>query len=644
MPSSVAGPRAVEHDDLAPARRRVVGIGGRLAVHAEVLGRLLDQAVRLAGDDEGVVGQADVERLAAAPQREQQLVGARRRDGGDGDRALERGDRRAERLARGRRRRPAGVTTSVGITLASVVISAGIAQPGRGLEVGEVVDVAVERGGDVAAGRTAASSLAVRAGWALASEMMPTLAQRVWPSTVTSARSSARARRRSVVARDRRRAGPRCCRRARRSRPPPCRRTQMRRPADAHRPRAEQRIGAARSSSSATAPARRGRGRGRATSDVEAGRVAARGPRAGRGRTAPAASTCRPRWRPPPGAAGEVGDRPGGAEPVADRWPSARPSARTRRGVDVLELDDPQLVLGVEALVDRPSSRPATRRRRSVDAGRQRAVVEQERGRPAGPGAAGRPSRARRPRRRPASAASRRCRSSARRAERRCAASATARAEPPDDGDDPAHGHSGRARPRCRLTSPRRRRDDSRTMGAASGVAAGSDVSATGLGDRARRPRPARSRPRRPSVGVVGLDHDPHQGFGAAGPEQHPAGRPSSASAPTQLGGHRGRRGRGSRSATSHVPQHLGQRVIASAARSARGRPARRTRSSSCRPVSRPSPVVARSAEDDVAATARRRGRTRRRRAPRARSGRRPASRPPRCPARPWPAGSRGWS
>ena len=51
-----------EHDDLA-ARGSVVGIGARLAVHAQVLRALLDQPVRLAGDDEQVLTQADVERL-----------------------------------------------------------------------------------------------------------------------------------------------------------------------------------------------------------------------------------------------------------------------------------------------------------------------------------------------------------------------------------------------------------------------------------------------------------------------------------------------------------------------------------------------------------------------------------------------------
>ncbi len=63
------GPGALpgQHQDLAAAR---------LAVHAQVAGGLLDHPVRLAGDHEGVLGEADVERLAAAPQRQ---VTARRR-------------------------------------------------------------------------------------------------------------------------------------------------------------------------------------------------------------------------------------------------------------------------------------------------------------------------------------------------------------------------------------------------------------------------------------------------------------------------------------------------------------------------------------------------------------------------------------
>ena len=55
----------VEHDDLAAV----------LAVEAQVPHRLLDHAVRLAGDDEAVVGEADVQTLAAAAEREQHRAG-----------------------------------------------------------------------------------------------------------------------------------------------------------------------------------------------------------------------------------------------------------------------------------------------------------------------------------------------------------------------------------------------------------------------------------------------------------------------------------------------------------------------------------------------------------------------------------------
>ena len=48
----------VEHDHLTAAARR----RRRLAVHAQVALGLLDHAVRLAGDDEAVLGEADVER------------------------------------------------------------------------------------------------------------------------------------------------------------------------------------------------------------------------------------------------------------------------------------------------------------------------------------------------------------------------------------------------------------------------------------------------------------------------------------------------------------------------------------------------------------------------------------------------------
>ena len=59
-----------------PGPARSVADRRRLAVHAQVACAVSStSAVRLAGDDERVLGQADVQRLAAAPQREQELVG-----------------------------------------------------------------------------------------------------------------------------------------------------------------------------------------------------------------------------------------------------------------------------------------------------------------------------------------------------------------------------------------------------------------------------------------------------------------------------------------------------------------------------------------------------------------------------------------
>ena len=129
MPSSVPARAPSSDDDLAAARGRVVGVGRGLAVHAEVARRLLDQPVGLAGHDERVLGEADVQRLAAAAQREQQVVGRGRRAGGDGHRALEARDGAAERLGQVDARRASRRDTSVGITLASVVISAAMRSP-----------------------------------------------------------------------------------------------------------------------------------------------------------------------------------------------------------------------------------------------------------------------------------------------------------------------------------------------------------------------------------------------------------------------------------------------------------------------------------------------------------------------------------
>ena len=105
-----------------------VRVAGRLAVEAQVRGRLLDHAVRLAGHDERVVGQADVERLAAAAQRELEPVGIAGGGRADRDGAVERGDRPAERLGRLEPLAEAAAI-SVGMTFASVVISGRIVEP-----------------------------------------------------------------------------------------------------------------------------------------------------------------------------------------------------------------------------------------------------------------------------------------------------------------------------------------------------------------------------------------------------------------------------------------------------------------------------------------------------------------------------------
>ena len=80
MPVERAGRGAVEHDDLAAAGARVRRVGRRLAVHAEVAWRSPRPRRRAReATTKASVGQADVERLAAAPQGEQQVGRARRR-------------------------------------------------------------------------------------------------------------------------------------------------------------------------------------------------------------------------------------------------------------------------------------------------------------------------------------------------------------------------------------------------------------------------------------------------------------------------------------------------------------------------------------------------------------------------------------
>ena len=115
--------------------------------------RLLDEAVRLARDHERVFGEPDVEGLPTAAQRQEELVGRGGHLGADRQRSLERGDGGAERLVDGSSPRAMRRDTSAGITLASVVISGGNSQALERLEVGVVVDVAVERADHVGRGR-----------------------------------------------------------------------------------------------------------------------------------------------------------------------------------------------------------------------------------------------------------------------------------------------------------------------------------------------------------------------------------------------------------------------------------------------------------------------------------------------------------
>ena len=124
MIPSIDPARAVSSSTIWPRLRlRVLGIAGRLAVHAQIDRGVFDDAVRLGRDDERVVGQPDVERLAAASQRELDAVGRFGGARGDRDRTLERRDRAAERVDRSLAVRPGDAPSTTGITLASVVIS-----------------------------------------------------------------------------------------------------------------------------------------------------------------------------------------------------------------------------------------------------------------------------------------------------------------------------------------------------------------------------------------------------------------------------------------------------------------------------------------------------------------------------------------
>ena len=109
---------------------------------------LLDDAVRLAGNEVPIVGQPDVDALAAAVQRQHQPSRLVRGVRPDGHRALERGDRAAERLEQVDRHRPP-IRRGVAGHQRRDHLGVGRDRPGDPqtvlhLEVGVVVDVAVE--------------------------------------------------------------------------------------------------------------------------------------------------------------------------------------------------------------------------------------------------------------------------------------------------------------------------------------------------------------------------------------------------------------------------------------------------------------------------------------------------------------------
>ena len=163
----IPGRVLVELDDLAPPGAGVVGVGGGLAVHADVAVGGLDQPVGLAGHHVGVLGQPDVEGLAAAPQGELEAAGGGGGAGGDGHRALEGGHGPPEGLDGGQAGGQAAAHQR-GHGL-------GVGGDGRGRrhllgghQVGVVVDVAVDRpdhvggvGGGVVPGAGRGDQLAV---------------------------------------------------------------------------------------------------------------------------------------------------------------------------------------------------------------------------------------------------------------------------------------------------------------------------------------------------------------------------------------------------------------------------------------------------------------------------------------------------
>ena len=121
----------------------------------------------------------------------------------------------------------------------------------------------------------------------------------------------------------------------------------------------------------------------------------------------------------------------------------------------------------------------------------------------------------------------------------------------------------------------------------------------------------ARRPPCRAALLVGGLDHDPHQGLGPAGPQQHPARAPRARPRPRPGLGRTDRRvDRGRRvRATATLTRTWGRRRIERPppARPAAARCAGRGRASST-PVRMPSPGGGQLAEDDVARLLARRG------------------------------------
>ncbi len=192
MPVEATGLRPVEHHDLATAGVRVLRVGRRLAIEAQVAAGELHQAVGLRGHHVAAVGQADVERLAASPQRQEEVIRVRGGAGADGHRALE-----------GRHRVAEGVG-QVGPLCQSVGDEGGDhlgvggdlgGQPetvGR-LQVGEVVHVAVQGGRHVRAGRAVHLEAVDRVGVGLGDDpdaRPPGVAQHDSRGTVTRQRQA----------------------------------------------------------------------------------------------------------------------------------------------------------------------------------------------------------------------------------------------------------------------------------------------------------------------------------------------------------------------------------------------------------------------------------------------------------------------